>query len=177
MTNVSPQDLREKLSTPSPDVICVDVRTGEEHEEMRIPGVVNIPMSELHEHIDDLKWHKEVYVHCASGGRSAMACSALTKAGLTNVCNVEGGITAWREQGLLTVCKRDGSRAQMPIMRQVMIAAGSLIVLGMLASITLYPLFVMLAWFVGLGLIYGGASGNCMMAKLLAKMPWNKECK
>jgi hypothetical protein len=28
--------------------------------------------------------------------------------------------------------------------------------------------------FVGVGLVFTGASGSCLMAKLLAVMPWNK---
>ncbi len=176
MKTISPQEFKKKVDNPSPDVICIDVRTPGEHTELRIPGVINIPLEELSEHIEDLRKHKEVYVHCASGNRSAMACEILSEAGLRNVCNVEGGIAQWHAQGLPTVCKRDGKRAQMPVIRQVMIAAGAMIILGMLASIVLHEAFVLLVWFVGLGLLYGGASGNCLMMKLLLKMPWNKTC-
>ena len=174
---ISPQEFKEKVDNPSPDVICIDVRTGGEHKDLRIPGVVNIPLEELGEHIEDLRKHKEVYVHCASGNRSRMACEILTKAGLDNVCNVAGGIAQWHAEGLPTVCKKDGKRAQMPLVRQVMVVAGVLVLIGVALGMWAHPGFYGLAAFVGAGLLYGGASGNCLMMKLLVHAPWNKTCR
>ncbi len=173
--NVSVQEFKKKVDNPSPDVICIDVRTGGEHEDIRIPGVVNIPLDELREHIEDLRKHKEVYVHCASGNRSHMACDILAKAGLDNVYNVEGGIAQWHAEGL-PVIQKGGKKKQVriPLIRQVMIVAGALIVFSMLAGVYVHSGFTLIAWFVGFGLLYGGASGNCLMMKLLSHAPWNK---
>jgi len=176
MKEISVQEFEKIVKNPSPDVICVDVRTGGEHKDVRIPGVVNIPLEELNEHLDDLRKHKEVYVHCASGNRSRMACEILTKAGLRNVCNVAGGITAWHAQGLPTVCKKGGTKPQMPLVRQVMVVAGLLVLAGMALGTWVHPGFFGIAWFVGAGLLYGGASGQCMMMKLLLHAPWNRRC-
>ena len=38
---------------------------------------------------------RPVLIHCRSGGRSAMAASALVAAGWTDVTNMEGGINGW----------------------------------------------------------------------------------
>ncbi|MFN7630579.1 MAG: DUF2892 domain-containing protein [Cyanobacteriota bacterium] len=59
-------------------------------------------------------------------------------------------------------------------MRQVQIAAGSLMLLGLILSTTLAPAWILLSWFVGAGLVLAGLSGFCGMARLLALMPWNK---
>jgi rhodanese-related sulfurtransferase len=40
-----------------------------------------------------------VIVHCASGGRSALAAAALAEMGYERVAHLDGGITAWREAG------------------------------------------------------------------------------
>jgi hypothetical protein len=59
-------------------------------------------------------------------------------------------------------------------MRQVQIAAGLLILTGLLLAWLVAPAFVALTAFVGLGLTFAGLSGFCGMARLLALMPWNR---
>ena len=41
-------------------------------------------------------------VHCALGGRGALAAKSLQEMGYTNVANMDGGINAWREKGYET---------------------------------------------------------------------------
>lgn len=62
----------------------------------------------------------------------------------------------------------------MPVMRQVQIAAGSLVVLGLALGWWVWPGFLGLSAFVGCGLIFAGATGWCGMARLLGAMPWNR---
>jgi rhodanese-related sulfurtransferase len=59
-------------------------------------------------------------------------------------------------------------------MRQVQIAAGSLVLLGLILSQLVAPAWILLTWFVGAGLTFAGISGFCGMARLLALMPWNR---
>jgi hypothetical protein len=61
----------------------------------------------------------------------------------------------------------------LPIMRQVQIVAGSLIVLGFLLGL-LAPAWHLLSGLVGAGLIFAGLSGRCGMASLLARLPYNR---
>lgn len=48
----------------------IDVREACEYNEGSIKGVVNIPMSEMRERLDELDKTKPVYVHCRTGERS-----------------------------------------------------------------------------------------------------------
>lgn len=84
---------------------------------------------------------------------------------------LEGGIEARKEAGLPVA--RD-SNQPIEIMRQVQIAAGSLVLIGVVLGALLHPAFYGLAGFVGAGLLFAGLSGWCGMAKLLALMPWNR---
>ena len=59
-------------------------------------------------------------------------------------------------------------------MRQVQIAAGSLVLLGAVLGAFVAPGFYLLSAFVGGGLLFAGVSGFCGMAQLLALMPWNR---
>jgi hypothetical protein len=58
--------------------------------------------------------------------------------------------------------------------RQVRIAAGLLVVLGVVLGWLVHPAFVGLSAFVGAGLTFAGITDTCAMGMLIAKMPWNR---
>ncbi len=67
-----------------------------------------------------------------------------------------------------------GGGVTLPLMRQVQIAAGSLVLLGLILSQTVAPAWIFHTWFVGAGLVFAGVSGFCGLARLLAVLPWNR---
>ena len=77
---------------------------------------------------------------------------------------------AWAEAGLPT----NSLTSRMPIMRQVLLSAGVLILTSFALAFSVHPSFIFLAAFVGAGLTFAGVTGWCGMAFVLAKMPWNK---
>ena len=66
------------------------------------------------------------------------------------------------------------AKAPLPIVRQVMIAAGAMLVAFTALAATVSPWFLAGTGFVGTGLFMAGLTGFCPMATLLAKMPWNR---
>jgi rhodanese-related sulfurtransferase len=68
----------------------------------------------------------------------------------------------------------DDRRAPLPMMRQVQIAAGSLVLAGVLLGALVAPAFYGIAGFVGAGLVFAGMTGFCGMANILGLMPWNR---
>ena len=58
--------------------------------------------------------------------------------------------------------------------RQVRIAAGALVLAGVLLGYFVHPAFIGLSAFVGAGLVFAGITDWCGMGLLLAKCPWNK---
>ncbi len=92
MQSISVQQLREREGVP-----LVDVREPDEYAAGHVPGAVNMPMSTLGEHIDELP-EGPFDVICQVGGRSARVVEALTARGL-DATNVEGGTGAWAEAG------------------------------------------------------------------------------
>jgi hypothetical protein len=60
------------------------------------------------------------------------------------------------------------------IERQVRIAAGSMVVLGVLLAVLVHPGFAGVAAFVGAGLVFAGITDWCGMGLLLARAPWNR---
>ncbi len=77
------------------------------------------------------------------------------------------------ESGTGLPVKEDKSQP-LPLMRQVQIVAGALILLGVALGYAFSSGFFLLSAFVGAGLTFAGITGFCGMARLLALMPWNR---
>lgn len=104
--NLSPEQVEQELSTGKATLI--DIRESEELDQTgKIPGSVHAPRGMLEFYADDsLPYHKpefdknkRIILHCASGGRSALAASTLKQMGYENVAHLDGGIRAWKEAG------------------------------------------------------------------------------
>lgn len=149
----------------------INVCTPAEYREAHIPGVRNVPLSDIESHREEFAQKERVYVHCRSGNRARQAIERLRAAGVTaELINVTGGLTAWQEAGLPT----NEARGGIPLMRQVQIAAGTLVLLGHALFFVVGPLGLALSAFVGAGLLFAGLTGWCGMAMLLARLPWNR---
>ena len=81
------------------EVFILDVRTREEYNESHINGSTLIPVQELDTRLKELPRDKKILVYCRTGSRSATASDILVKNGFTQVYNMQGGITAWKNAG------------------------------------------------------------------------------
>lgn len=148
--------------------MLVDIRETDEHARERVPGARNVPLSRLGTLPTG---SKAVVFHCRSGARTSANAARLAAAADCQAYVLEGGIDAWKKAGLPVAADRS---QPIEIMRQVQIAAGSLVLLGVVLGLWVSPAFLGLSAFVGAGLMFAGASGWCGMAKLLGVMPWNR---
>ncbi len=171
MKHVNAHEFHEALlaKKDNPKVKFIDVRTAGEYKTIHIKGVQNIPLSELGPHHTEFTEAEEIYIQCASGNRSAQAVKKLhdTTAKIYDFC---GGLTEWKALEYPVI----EAKGVIPIIRQVMITAGSLILVGVIGQLLGCPYGVYLAGFVGAGLLVAGISGWCGMATILGKMPWNQ---
>lgn len=76
-------------------VQLVDVRTRLEYLMGHIPGSINIPVSELEQHIGQLDLGHPIVVYCAVGMRGANASQILEQLGAIDVRNLVGGYKLW----------------------------------------------------------------------------------
>lgn len=99
MIDLTPEEVKEKLDANA-NVHLLDVREPNEHEEYNIGGIL-VPLGHIQqmqtEAIDDLK-NEEIICYCRSGNRSKMAAHFLEQMGFSNVKNMSGGVTAWKEK-------------------------------------------------------------------------------
>ena len=88
-----------------PDVTVVDVRTPAEYAAGHVEGAVNIDVdgASFSDAIAELDKDGTYVVYCQSGRRSGIATDAMTKAGLTHVYNLDGGIGALQAAGATIV--------------------------------------------------------------------------
>lgn len=105
--NLTPEQVKDELSKGN--VTLIDIRESEELKQTgRIPGSVHAPRGMLEFYADaSLPYHKpefdkekRIILHCASGGRSALAAQTLKQMGYENVAHLDGGIKAWKEASL-----------------------------------------------------------------------------
>ncbi len=94
----SPADVATMMEDARTTVL--DVRGAAEYEAGHLPGVRNIPVGYLTEHLDELPRETPLVLHCQGGARSAIAASVLRARGFANVINMTGGIAAWDAAGL-----------------------------------------------------------------------------
>ena len=107
--NLTPQQVSDEMKKGN--VNLIDIREPDELKQNgKIPGSTNAPRGMLEFYADEtLPYHKpefdkskKIILHCASGGRSALAAKTLKDMGYQNVAHLDGGIKGWKEAGMAT---------------------------------------------------------------------------
>lgn len=170
IATLSPEDVRAQIVQGAR---LIDIRDADEYAREHIPDAELIPLATLtngatlRTTADDM-----VIFHCQAGSRTQNnAIRLVTAAAPAQVKLMSGGIQAWKAAGLPVI---EDKTQPLPLMRQVQIAAGGLILLGVVLGYSVSSGFFLLSAFVGAGLTLAGLTGFCGMARLLAVMPWNR---
>lgn len=169
LVSLSPVEVAARLKAGA--AVLVDVREPDEHAREHVAGAVSAPLSAFEAADLRLTPGQEVIFMCRSGARTAAHCNRLA-ARIDGPAHVlAGGLDAWKKAGLPV---RTDAKQPLELMRQVQIAAGSLILFGALLGALVHPAFWGISAFVGAGLVVAGATGFCGMARLLVLAPWNR---
>lgn len=164
LVSVSPQ---EAANMQRQGALLIDVRNPDEFARASIAGSQNHPL----DRIGPLGRHEPVVFLCRSGQRTAANAARLAACHELEAHVLEGGLNAWRAAGLPV---REDAKAPIEIMRQVQIAAGGLVLAGVVLGLLVAPAWFALAGMVGGGLVFAGLTGWCGMALALARVPWNR---
>ncbi|PKB19128.1 rhodanese-related sulfurtransferase [Novosphingobium kunmingense] len=166
---LNPADLAERIRTGR--AVLVDVREPDEFARRHIAGALSRPLSQWEDAHLSIAAGQDVVFTCKSGARTQGACDRLAARVEGTAYVLSGGVDGWERAGLPVTVDR---KAPLEIMRQVQIAAGSLVLIGVLLGFLVAPAWFGLAGFVGAGLTFAGISGFCGMARLLMLAPWNR---
>ena len=106
--NLTAQQVKNEINAGA---TLIDIREAEELQQSgKIPGSTHAPRGMMEFYADpSTPYHKKefdrdkrIILHCASGGRSALAAKTLKDMGYQHVAHLDGGIKAWKEAGLDT---------------------------------------------------------------------------
>jgi rhodanese-related sulfurtransferase len=171
MNTISPIELTKKMDAHR--VMLIDVREADDYKAESIEGAYLLPFSS---HIsDDLvpKTDKAIVFFCQIGKRSAKVCELVLSQDPTRASySLEGGINAWKQSGFAT---RNMHTSVISLDRQIRIAAGLFVFLGVMLGVFVHSAYYLVPGFVGAGLMFSGITNWCGLAKILLKMPWNKK--
>jgi rhodanese-related sulfurtransferase len=166
---VSVADLRDEMTGSGRPPQMIDVRTASEYAAGHIPCAVNIPMDQFESRRSDLRLEDGVVLVCKGGDRARIVAGWLGPKIPVRV--LEGGTEAWRRERHELV---SSAKTRWSLERQVRLGAGLMIVTATLLAASGLHWGIWLAMMVGAGLTFAGATDICMLAIVLAKMPWNQ---
>ena len=166
---LSPQQVRDRIDNGG--AVLIDIRETDEFARSHVRGAQSHPLSTWEKAHLNIEPKADVIFTCRSGMRTAGACDRLAARVNGDAFVLDGGLDAWAKAGLPVETNAD---APMEIMRQVQIAAGSLVLTGVIFGFLFTPAWFALSAFVGAGLTFAGVSGYCGMARLLMLAPWNR---
>jgi len=165
---ITPERAQQLLESGA---VLVDIRDKEENARERIPQAHNIPLGTLGPSASLMHGARAVIFHCKAGMRTDANAAKLSSATDCDTYILEGGLDAWKRAGLPVEIDR---KQPLELMRQVQIAAGLLVLTGVVLGASVSQAFYVLAGFIGAGLTFSGVTGTCAMARLLRLMPWNR---
>ncbi len=152
-------------------LIC-DVRESDEYNHEHIISAINTPLSKFNiNEVNNLSKTKQLIFHCQSGTRTRMSEDLFKNINCEEVLILCDGIKDWKQLGFAVV---KFNKAPLPIMRQVQIITGILVLIGILMSFLVNKYLIIISIFAGCGLIFAGITGFCGMAKLLMLLSFNK---
>lgn len=166
-------DASKSSSYLNKTLLYIDVRTPHEFESVHISGARNIPLPDLHTYVDELKTLSQehtIMLVCRTQNRVKIAYEYLTNNGLTNCGILEGGITAWVDQGKPVI----KGKQKISLEGQVRAIAGGLILIGVAMGFMAHSGFFFLPAIIGAGLLHAGLTDSCLMGMVLAKLPMNR---
>lgn len=169
LTPLKPADVAQRIK--SHRAVLIDIRESDEFAREHVAGAIHAPLSSFDTVPLKLPDGRDVIYTCRTGNRTGVNCVRLAERVPGEAFMLDGGLDAWKAQGLAT--RADRSRP-IELMRQVQMAAGGMILIGAMLGLLVHPAFWGLAAFVGAGLFVAGATGFCGMARVLAAMPWNR---
>ena len=157
--------------------VIIDVRERDEYELEYVRDSINVPLSSFTTVapgvLNQLK-DRKIQFMCRSGMRAQQAFEQAKGLGFDDAHTYSvypGGIMAWINAGNDV---QSAGKAPLPLMRQMQIVMGIMFVIFASLGTFVNPWFSAVTILFGAGLFYAGATGDCAVAGILSKAPWNK---
>jgi phage shock protein E len=99
--SLTPQEFKEAID--SGEYKLIDIRTVEEYYEARLAGAEQNDYYQtllFNNYLDSLDKNEKYLIYCRTGNRTGDTLNIMRKKGFKNVAELDGGITAWAQNGL-----------------------------------------------------------------------------
>jgi len=150
LLSITPEEAKRLIDQGA---TLIDIRGADERAREHIPGSHHGPLAQM---TNFAGVDAPIIFHCRSGMRTTINAARLKDAAPCKAFVLSGGIDAWKRAGL-PVVTAEGQ--PLDTNRQIMIAGGALVLLGVALGVFVAPLFYGLAALAGAGLVIGGVSG------------------
>lgn len=155
--------------------LLIDIRDTDAWQLEHIQGALSLPFpcseSGVLSHLPLMG--KQVVFYCQTGQRTAALAARLkVMAHGAEVCMLKNGLNGWKKAQFITVFNPS---LPLPLSRQVQMLAGFMIMAGVLLGSAFSYYFYFLPSLIGAGQIFAGVTGWCGMARLLGRLPWNRQ--
>lgn len=158
--------------------VIIDVRERDEFALEHVEHSINVPLSVFAMVapgvLNQLKDKKIMFI-CFSGVRSEQAKNLASNMGFNEeheYTTFDGGLKQWKSEGRNVV--EGVSQNMLPLQRQVQIVIGLIVTATGALGVWYDHWFALLSALTGFGLFLAGATGYCLMAQIVALMPWNR---
>jgi adenylyltransferase/sulfurtransferase len=96
--SISATQLAQRIQATSLPISLIDVREPEEFAASHLPRAINIPLGSVEQHGPQLPHSGTVVFVCRSGARSRQACALADRMGVSEACQLAGGLLAWKAE-------------------------------------------------------------------------------
>ena len=157
------------------NTVIIDVREKDEFNAEHIHGSINIPMTilddkEAKNQLKEYKW-KDIIILCQSWNRAKLSEKFIEKNCKCNVRIYEWWIVSWKNQGNKTNKKK---KFYVPLIKQVQIIVWFLVLMFAFLTYFVDMNFIFWVMAVSSGLFFAWITGTCLLANIIAKLPFNK---
>lgn len=161
---LTPEELMKLYETAN--IIIYDIRETDEFEREHIADAINTPLSTFNA-CDYTQKHPSntIVFYCQAGTRTQANITNFKKITHDIVYLLKGGLNAWKKAKYPTLHDKE---KRIPIMQQVQITIGTIILISLALGVTLSLYFLIICALIGLGLLIAGFTGYCGLAKLLS---------
>jgi len=173
ITRISPREIH---ALSAEQLLIIDVRSHAEIDSLSYAGCLRLPLHEINQisATQLVSDKRTVFILCGTGKRAQMAADKLAQWLPNTLAIIDGGISAMANANLPLEL---GPSSMISLERQVRIAAGGLVLSGVVLGSIVHTGFFGLSAFVGAGLMFAGITDTCAMGMMLAAMPWNQGSK
>src|ERR1700741_4453579 len=133
---LTPRDLADRLAAGR--AVLIDIREPDEFARRHVKGARSDPLARLAATRLKIDPAKDVVFPCRSGLRTESNCTRLAERIDREAFLLTGGVDAWAAAGLPV---ETDAKAPLELMRQVQIAAGALVLLGVALGVLVHPAF------------------------------------